>query len=71
MISFISSFKTTNVTVPESKLLFQISVSVTVAVNRNGISTPLANGVSTFFNKSKSSFLLMDQKYYQETHLTE
>ena len=57
-MSFISSFEIIIVLMPDPKTFFWIAPSVAKAatVNLNGIKTPLANGLGTFFIKGKPDF---------------
>ena len=58
MISSISSFIIINVVIPDPKVFFWIATFVADAdaVNPNYITTPLGNGLSTFFIKTKPVF---------------
>ena len=59
IISFISSYETINVVIPDQKIFSWIAASVAAAaaaVNPNGIKTLLTNGFSTFFIKDKPAF---------------
>ena len=58
MVSFMSSFKNSNLTVPEQRIFVWITASVadTTPVNPNGIKTLLANGFGTIFIKDKPVF---------------
>ena len=59
IISFISSYETINVVIPDQKIFSWIAASVAAAaaaVNPNGIKTLSTNGFSTFFIKDKPAF---------------
>ena len=59
MISFISLFKNINAVVSNQKVFFWTAVSVTyvAAVNTDGTTMFLANGVSTFFINGKPTYI--------------
>ena len=68
MISLISLLEIINILVPYPNIFLWIAAPVTdtVAVNPNGIKTPLANGGSIRFSLKTIQFLVMNRKIYQK-----
>ena len=70
MVSFIFKFETINVAIPEPRIIVSIHASAAEAgvVNLNVIRKLLVDGVSAFFFKGKSVFIMV-QETYQEIYL--